>query len=136
MSPEENEDLNTRVRLSGLTKQDYLINRALCRDVVVMGNPRVHKLLRNQMAEILEELKRLECSGDASEEFLETLRLVAEIWNGLKEADMAQKELNLINMEEVDAKAVDWLWYRSSPSVKSASCRATPARARPPLCCK
>lgn len=85
MSPEENEDLNTRVRLSGLTKQDYLISRALCRDVVVMGNPRVHKLLRNQMAEILEELKRLECSGDASEEFSETLRLVAEIWNGLKE---------------------------------------------------
>lgn len=85
MSPEENEDLNTRVRLSGLTKQDYLISRALCRDVVVMGNPRVHKLLRNQMAEILEELKRLERSGDASEEFLETLRLVAEIWNGLKE---------------------------------------------------
>ncbi|MEG0640448.1 MAG: AAA family ATPase [Clostridia bacterium] len=28
---------------------------------------------------------------------------------------MAQKELNLINMEEVDAKAVDWLWYPFLP---------------------
>lgn len=29
MSPEESNELDTRVKLSGLTKQDYLINRAL-----------------------------------------------------------------------------------------------------------
>ena len=85
MSPEENEGLNTRVRLSGLTKQDYLINRALCWDVVVVGNPRVYKMLRNQMAEIYEELKRLEQGGGISEELHQTIRLVAETLNGLKE---------------------------------------------------
>ena len=31
--------LNDLVALSGLTKQDYIIRRLLCRDVVVQGNP-------------------------------------------------------------------------------------------------
>ena len=43
ISPEENEDLNARVRMSGLTKQDYIIRRVQCRDVIVQGNPRVYK---------------------------------------------------------------------------------------------
>ena len=34
VSPEENEDLNTRVRLSGLTKQDYIIRRLQEREAV------------------------------------------------------------------------------------------------------
>ena len=46
MSPEEWEDLDTRVRLSGLTKQEYMIRRLLERDVVVQPNTRVFKALR------------------------------------------------------------------------------------------
>ena len=84
MSPEENEDLDARVRLSGLTKQDYITQRLQCRDVVVNGNPRVYKALRNQMADILTELHRLERAGDAGEEFLSLLRLVVEIMGGMK----------------------------------------------------
>lgn len=53
--------------LSGLTKQDYIIRRLQCRDVVVQGNPRVFKALRNQMEDIYEELKRLECCSEAIE---------------------------------------------------------------------
>ena len=41
VSPEENEQIDAAVRLSGLTKQDYITKRLLCRDVVVQGNPRV-----------------------------------------------------------------------------------------------
>ena len=43
VSPEENEQIDAAVRLSGLTKQDYITKRLLCRDVVVQGNPRVYK---------------------------------------------------------------------------------------------
>ena len=42
ISPEEDEQLETAVRLSGLTKQDYIIRRLQGRDVVVQGNPRVY----------------------------------------------------------------------------------------------
>jgi hypothetical protein len=51
---------------------------------VVNGNPRVYKALRNQMANILAELHRLERAGDAGEEFLSLLRLVAEIMKEMK----------------------------------------------------
>ena len=41
VSPDEDREIETAVRLSGLTKQDYITRRLLCRDVVVQGNPRV-----------------------------------------------------------------------------------------------
>jgi len=86
MSPEENADLDVRVRLSGLTKQEYLLRRISEREVVVQGSsPRVYKALRNQMAEILQELQRLEAAGDVDAEFLDILRLVAETVYGMKE---------------------------------------------------
>ena len=56
VSPEENKQIDAAVRLSGLTKQDYITKRLLCRDVVVQGNPRVYKALRNELAAVLEEL--------------------------------------------------------------------------------
>ena len=84
ISPEEGADLDARVRLSGLTKQDYITKRLQCQDVVVNGNPRVYKALRNQMADILAELQRLERAGDAGEELLSLLRLVGEIMDGMK----------------------------------------------------
>ena len=48
VSPEEDAQIETAVRLSGLTKQDYITRRLLCRDVVVQGNPRVYKALRDR----------------------------------------------------------------------------------------
>ena len=45
MSPEEDELLETAVRLSGLTKQEYIIRRLQEKEVVVTGNPRVYKAL-------------------------------------------------------------------------------------------
>ena len=83
MSPEENTDLNTRVKLSGLTKQDYIIRRLSEREIIVQGNPRVYKALRNQMLEIYEELQRLERTDKVSEEFFRTLQLVAITVGGM-----------------------------------------------------
>lgn len=84
VSPEEGKLLDECVMLSGLTKQDYVTRRLLCRDVVVYGNSRVYKALRNQMAEIYGELQRIEQCSEISDEFLYALQLVAETMNGLK----------------------------------------------------
>lgn len=46
VSDEEAKLLNDLVALSGLTKQEYIIRRLTCRDVVVQGNPRVYKALK------------------------------------------------------------------------------------------
>jgi len=85
MSPEENDDLNRRVKLSGLTKQDYIINRLQERDIVVQGNPRVYKALRNQMIEILDELKRIETAENMDDDVRSLVRLVTETIYGLKD---------------------------------------------------
>ena len=84
VSEEEAKLIDDLVALSGLTKQDYIIRRLQCRDVVVQGNPRVYKALRNQMTDIYEELKRLERCSEANDELLYTIQLIAEIMNGLK----------------------------------------------------
>lgn len=51
----------------------------------MQGNPRVYKALKNQMAELYEELKRIDRMTEENEELLYTLQLVAETLNGLKE---------------------------------------------------
>lgn len=85
VSEEEARQIDECVRLSGLTKQDYIVRRLMCRDIVVQGNPRVYKALKNQMAELYEELKRIDQISGENEELLYTLQLVAETLNGLKE---------------------------------------------------
>ena len=73
VSPEENEQLEIAVRLSGLTKQDYITRRLMCREVVVQGNPRVYKALRNEFAAVLAELQRIEAGGGVDDELLDKI---------------------------------------------------------------
>ena len=86
VSPEEDAQIEIAVKLSGLTKQDYIIKRLLCRDVVVQGNPRVYKALRDQLAVVLDELRRISDGAGASDELLDTIRMIAAIMGGMKEA--------------------------------------------------
>lgn len=87
VSDEESKLLNDLVALSGLTKQDYITRRLLCRDVVVQGNPRVYKALKNQMVAIYEELKRLEALSPDNDELLYTLQVIVITLDGLKGED-------------------------------------------------
>ena len=85
VSPEEDEQIEIAVKLTGLTKQDYITRRLLCRDVVVQGNPRVFKALRNQLAAVLEQLQRIEAGKGVDDDLLDTIQMIAEIMDGMKE---------------------------------------------------
>ena len=85
VSPEENEQIEIAVRLSGLTKQDYITRRLLNRDIVVQGNPRVYKALRDQLAAVLGELRRIEAGGSVGDELLATIDLISVTLGGMKE---------------------------------------------------
>ena len=67
------------------TKQDYIIRRLLCRDVVVQGNPRVYKALRDQLAAVLDELHRIEAGQGVNEELLDTIQMITTIMKGMQE---------------------------------------------------
>ena len=85
VSPEEDKQIETYVRLSGLTKQDYITRRLTHKDIVVQGNPRVFKALRNQLADVLTELQRIEAGGEVNDELLDLIEMIADILGGLKE---------------------------------------------------
>ncbi len=85
VSPEEDAQIKTAVRLSGLTKQDYITRRLTNHDVVVQGNPRVFKALRNEFAAVLDELRRLEAGQKVDEDLIEIIILMANIMDGMKE---------------------------------------------------
>ena len=85
VSPEESEQLNKAVALSGLSKQEYCYRRCLNRDIVVQGNPRVYKALRNELAAVLDELRRIESGDTVSDELMENIRLIAVTLEGMKE---------------------------------------------------
>ena len=84
VSPEEDAQIETFVKLSGLTKQDYITRRLICKDVVVQGNPRVYKALRDQLAAVLDELRRIEAGG-INDELLDVIEMIAVIMDGMKE---------------------------------------------------
>lgn len=84
VSPDEDELINSAVALSGLTKQDYIVKRLLNYDVVVQGNPRVYKALKNQLSAVLSELERINDSSDVSDELLTVIQLITTTLNGLK----------------------------------------------------
>lgn len=85
VSPEEDKQIETYVQLSGLTKQDYITRRLTHRDIVVQGNPRVFKALRNQLAAVLQELQRIEAGSEVNDELLDVIEMIADILGGLKE---------------------------------------------------
>ena len=83
VSEEEAKLLDNLVELSGLAKQDYILRRLLNREVVVQGNPKVFKALKNQMTQIYEELKRLEKVSNDNEELIIVVEMIATIMKGM-----------------------------------------------------
>ena len=87
VSPEEDSQINVAVSLSGLTKQDYIVKRLLCRDIVVQGNPRVYKALKDRLGEVLDELKRIESGAGVDKELLENIKLITVTLDGMKQGN-------------------------------------------------
>ncbi len=85
MSKEEVTLLNNLVALSGLTKQDYIIKRLLCKDVVVVGNTRVYKALKNYMQQLCIELKKLTNGNQIDDVTTSTIQFINQILQGMKE---------------------------------------------------
>ncbi|OUN92048.1 plasmid mobilization protein [Blautia sp. An46] len=85
VSPEEDEQLEIAVRLSGLTKQDYIVRRLQEKEIVVVGNPRVYKALKNELEKVLEQLERIEADAGVSRDLLDTIELITKTMQGMKD---------------------------------------------------
>ena len=79
MSPEEAQELNVKVSLSGLSKQDYIIQCLLKHEIRVVGGMKVAKKVQVHLDTILEELQTLDEADRDVEELLVTLKHVLDI---------------------------------------------------------
>ena len=85
VSPEEDALIESAVRATGLTKQDYITRRLTEMDVTVQGNPKVFRGLKMEMQNILDELRRIDAGGNINPDILIRIDLISSIMQGMKE---------------------------------------------------
>ena len=85
VSPEEDRQIETAVRLSGISKQDFVVRRLQEKEITVVGNPKVYKALKNELASVLDELHRIESGGEVSRDLLDTIELITITMQGMKD---------------------------------------------------
>ena len=68
-----------------LTKQDYIVRRLQEKEIVVVGNPRVYKALKNELEKVLEQLERIEAGAGVSRDLLDTIELITKTMQGMKD---------------------------------------------------
>ena len=69
MSEEEVDLLNRRVLISGLTKQEFIINSILGKEVTVYGNPYVFRSLQDELIRFI-NLYGTKIDNDADDEMI------------------------------------------------------------------
>lgn len=77
-SPAEAENLDLKVALSGLSKQDYVIKALNESSFTVQATTRMRKGVREQIGAICAELRRLHKGNVISEELAEKLEIIAQ----------------------------------------------------------
>ena len=105
MSPEENAELDLRVKLCGYqTRQEYIIESVLHQKVTAVGNPLMLVQFRKQLRGIEEELKRLTTLEDADEELFTPIRTMLEMVMRENEIEWDQKGTHEPHLSVLDYK--------------------------------
>ena len=58
---------------------------------MVQGNPRVYKALRDHLAAVLNELRRIEAGSSVNDELLDVIEMIAAIMDGMNEENAYEK---------------------------------------------
>lgn len=82
VSPEEDEQLNIAVSLSGLTKQNYIISKVSDRKIYVQGSCKIHRAVYDRLTEVLSELRRID-EGSVNDELTSNITLISHLVNDL-----------------------------------------------------
>jgi len=77
--------IETLVRLSGLTKQEYIVRRLQEKEIVVVGNPRVYKALKMELTKVLEELQRIKGGKEVPKDLLDVIKQITVTMKGMKD---------------------------------------------------
>lgn len=100
-TPEENEMINRLVAISGMNKQDYIIERLGENSISVSPSVRLYKGLKDATKSIYLELRRIHSSGDMSQEAIAVMESFVSI---LK--DLGNYDENELSQTEADAHSM------------------------------
>ena len=84
VSPEENEQLNRAVAMSGLPKQEYCYRKCMDNSITVTPNPRIFKALKTTLDDVRTELRRISTGSQPSDELVNDITLITKILNDMK----------------------------------------------------
>ena len=84
VSPEENEQLNRAVAMSGLPKQEYCYRKCMDNSITVTPNPRIFKALKTALDDVRTELRRISTGTPPSDELVNDITLIAKMLNDMK----------------------------------------------------
>lgn len=103
MSPEENEELTQRVKMSGYrTRQEYIIQSVLHQKVVATGNPLMLVSFRQNLQHIEAELERLQDASDMDPELLTPIRTMLEILEAFRETPRTLAGMEKLTVNDED----------------------------------
>ena len=77
-------ELEKRVELSGLQKQDYMLKSVLHQRIVVIGNELLFERLKDTLDEILVEVRRIDRARDLVRSKIIPLRTASEMLKGFE----------------------------------------------------
>lgn len=92
VSKGEADMINRLVEVSGMSKQDYILAKLTNKEVVVEGSIKTFHGIKNQLAYVLEELKRIKTLNPEHEELIELTMIIAKILLKIEEnQNLAEK---------------------------------------------
>ena len=77
MSPAEADQLDLRVALSGLSKQDFIAKSLLEGTFTVVATTRMRKAVKERVGPVVAELRRIRRAGDMDDELVESLETLS-----------------------------------------------------------
>lgn len=84
VSPEENDQLNRAVAMSGLPKQEYCYRKCMDNSITVTPNSRIFKALKTALDDVWTELRRISTGTPPSDELVNDITLIAKMLNDMK----------------------------------------------------
>jgi hypothetical protein len=86
VSPEEGKLLNSLVKISGMTKQDYITEALLSNQIIIQPTSRTYKAIKDELSTVISELKRIEAGQNVDVDLLDLLSRITSAIDSLKEA--------------------------------------------------
>lgn len=97
MSEEEADQLNLLVKLSGLSKQDFVIRALLESEIHTHATVRMRRAVREEMGALVAELRRIRRAGDMPGSLAESVETIARFVGSFEpESSPVDKEDALI----------------------------------------